>query len=251
MSKLLKLEIRKMLTKKDIMLILGVLVLAPFLFSFCLINNVAGINFSGQISVESYGIMIWSFLKYLFVLYLVPIYIACSFVGREIESRSINIMLSNAKRIKVLVAKTITYSFFITGFFILFQVASVISYFIFIQGTDYAVVMEAGIMEIIFLYLFQWLEMIFVLFVSVALCCIIKGNVVLLLGIGVVILQKVLVNIETVKRVLPYYISDYSYYSMIPKGNLFTENMVSLAVYIGILVLLLLTAIHAWEKRDF
>lgn len=251
MLKLLKLEIRKMLTKKDIMLIFGVLVLTPFFFSFCLIKNVAGINFNGQISVESYGIMIWSFLKYLFVLYLVPIYIACSFIGREIENRSINIMLSNAKRMKVLAAKIITYLFFMTGFFILFQMAGIISYFVFVQGTDFAAVMEASIMETIFLYLFQWLEMIFVLFVSIALCCIIKGNIVLLLGIGAVILQKLLVNIEIVKRVLPYCISDYNYYSMIPKENLFTTNMVSMSIYMGILLVLLLIAIYTWEKRDF
>lgn len=251
MARLLKLEMKKVLSKKDVMLILGVLILAPFLFSFCLVNNIAGINFSGQVSVDSYGIMIWSFLKYLFVLYLVPIYIACCFIGKEIESRSINIMLSNAKRAKVLASKIFTYAIFITGFFILFQISSFISYFVFVQGTDLAAVAETTVMETVFLYLFQWLEMIFILLVSVALCCMIKGNVALLLGIGVVIIQKVLVNVEAVKRILPYFISDYNYYSMISRGNLFTTNMVSMAIYAVILFCILAGTAYVWQKRDF
>lgn len=72
-----------------------------------------------------------------------------------------------------------------------------------------------------------------------------------MLGVGAVILQKLLVNIEIVKRILPYYISDYNYYSMIPKENLFTTNMVSMSIYMGILLVLLLIAIYTWEKRDF
>lgn len=80
MKNLIKLEMKKVFSKKDVMLILGVLILTPVIFSLCLVHRAAGIDFSGQVSVDSYGIMIWSFLKYLFVLYLVPIYIACCFL---------------------------------------------------------------------------------------------------------------------------------------------------------------------------
>lgn len=158
------------------MLILGILILAPVIFSPCLVNHVAGIDFSGQVSIDSYGIMIWSFLKYLFVLYLVPIYIACCFMGKEIENRSINIMLSHEKRAKVLGAKVLTYVCVLTLFFAFFQITSILSYEIFINGTAFSTITEASLAGTIFLYLFQWMEMIFILLVSVALCCTIKGN---------------------------------------------------------------------------
>lgn len=251
MRKLLKLEIKKVFSKKDIMLILGVLIIAPVIFSLCLVNHIAGIDFSGQVSIDSYGIMIWSFFKYLFVLYLVPIYIACCFMGKEIENRSINIMLSNEKRAKVLGAKLLTYVCVLTLFFVLFQTTSIVSYEIFIKGTDFSTIVEASLAETIFLYLFQWMEMIFILLVSAALCCVIKGNAVLVLGIGVVIIQKILVNIDGVKRILPYFISDYNYYSMIPLNKLMSNNMVSLAIYLSIIMVLLFVGTNTWRKKDF
>lgn len=251
MKSLIKLEIKKVFSKKDIMLILGVLILAPVIFSLCLVNHVAGIDFSGQVSLDSYGIMIWSFLKYLFVLYLVPIYIACCFLGKEIENRSINIMLSNERRAKVFVAKLLTYTGVLTVFYVLFHVSSMVSYLFFIKDTTFASSIDASVTEIIFLYAFQWMEMIFVLLVSAALCCVIKGNAVLVLGIGVVIIQKVLVNIDGIKRILPYYISDYNSYSMIPTNKFMSENVISLLIYVGIIFLLLVVSMNTWRKKDF
>jgi len=251
MRRLLHLEIKKVLSKRDVMFLLGLLVIVPVLFSLCIIYKVAGINFTGQISIDSYGIMIWSFLKYLFVLYLVPIYIVCSFMGREIENRSINIMLSNKERSKVLGTKLITYVVLLTVFFMLFHMVSVVSYTIFIQGTDYAMSINSPMSEIIFLYVFQWLEMMFMVFASAFLCCLIKGNIVLILGLGIVILEKIFLHVESVKRILPYYISDYSSYCMLEKESLLSSNILSSFIYFVILAVLLLGMVGIWKKRDF
>lgn len=251
MKNLIKLETKKVFSKKDVMLILGVLILTPVIFSLCLVNHIAGIDFSGQVSVDSYGIMIWSFLKYLFVLYLVPIYIACCFLGKEVENRSINIMLSNEKRAKVFIAKLLTYTGVLTLFFIFFNISSVVSYLLFIKNTTFASAIEASVIESIFLYGFQWIEMIFVLLVSAALCCVIKGNAVLVLGIGVIIVQKILVNIDGIKRILPYYISDYNSFSMIPTNKFVTENAISLLIYFCIMMVLLVGSMNVWRKKDF
>lgn len=251
MKNLIKLEMKKVFSKKDVMLILGVLILTPVIFSLCLVHHVAGIDFSGQVSVDSYGIMIWSFLKYLFILYLVPIYIACCFLGKEVENRSINIMLSNEKRAKVFIAKLLTYTGVLTVFFVLFNIFGVMSYALFIRNTTFASAIEASVMESLFLYGFQWIEMIFVLLISAALCCVIKGNAVLVLGIGVIIVQKILVNIDGIKRILPYYISDYNSFSMIPTNKLITENAISLFIYVCIILALLVVSINVWRRKDF
>lgn len=251
MKSIMKLEMKKIFAKKDVMLMFGILIFAPLLLAVCMVNEVGGINFGGAVSVADYGMLVWTFLKYLFVLYLVPIYIACSFLGKEIETRSINLMLSNQKRSKILTAKILTYVIAITLFFALFQVVSVLSYSLFIAGTEFSVAMEASGMETVCLYAFQWLEMLFVLFVSILLCCLVKGNAALLLGLVVIILQRLLVNIGGIKRILPYYISDYNFYSMIPSNTLVVTNMTSMVIYAAILMILIIGAAGIWKKRDF
>lgn len=251
MGSLIKLEMKKVFSKKDIMLILGLLIIVPVIFSICIVNHIGGLDFNGAVSIDSYGVMIWSFLKYLFVLYLVPIYIACSFIGREVENRSINIMLSNQVRSKVILAKIVTYTLVITAFFILFQFVSAGAYMIFIKGGEFAAVMEAGIGETIFLYLFQWLEMLFILLISSLFCSVIKGNAALLLGLGVVIIQKILINVDSIKRVIPYYISDYNYYSQIEPAKLGNSNIISLVIYSLIILVIIAGTINVWMKRDF
>lgn len=251
MKNIIRLELKKMFSKKDIMLIFGILILAPIIMALCIVNEVAGINFGGAVSMDGFGLLIWNFLKYLFVLYIVPIYLCCSFLGKEIETRSINIMLSNKKRGTILVAKTIAYIIVLSVFFVLFQVSSVLSFNILLDGTEYATAMTASAMETIFIYLFQWLEIIFVLFLSTVLCSVIKGNAALLLGLTIVILQRLLVYFDGIKKFLPYHISDYSNYMTIPEEKLLSSNIFSTVVYVIILTALLLGAMRIWKKRDF
>lgn len=251
MFDIFKLEIKKIIFKKDMMLIMIVLAIVPFIFSFCMVNKVAGLNFAGLVSEGDFGLMIWSFLKYLFVLYLVPIYMAASFLGKEVENRSIQLMLTNKKRISVIVAKIIAYILVLTVFFIAFQSACILSYQIFIAGSELEGTSIATTMSLAFIYGFQWLEMIFVLLVSVALCCVIKGNAVLVLGLVVVIIEKILANLDGIKRLLPYSISDYTTYMNISSSKLMATNTVSVVIYAVIFAALLYATAYIWKKRDF
>lgn len=251
MKNVMKLEFKKIFSKKDVMLMLGIIILVPLLMALCIVNEVAGINFGGAVSVDGYSILIWSFLKYLFVLYLVPIYVCCTFLGKEIETRSINIMLANQKRSNVLTAKVITYAIVLTVFFVLFQLAGVLSYQLFMDGTEFGTAMSASVTDVVFIYLFQWLELMFVLFLSVILCCYIKGNAALLLGMVIVILQRVLINFDGIKRFVPYYISDYTSYLLLSTEDLISFNVTSTMIYAVILAVLIYGAARIWKKRDF
>lgn len=246
-----KLEMKKIVSKRDMMLIMIVLAIVPFIFSFCMVNQVAGLNFDGQVSSGDYGLVIWSFLKYLFVLYLVPIYMAASFLGKEVENRSIQLMLANQKRTTVITAKICAYILVLTVFFIAFQMACVLSYQFFIAGSDLAIANTATTMSLVFIYAFQWLEMVFVLLMSVALCCVIKGNAVLVLGLVVVIIEKILANLDGIKRFLPYSISDYSSYMNISASKLLATNTVSVVIYAAIIAALLFATASIWKRRDF
>lgn len=251
MKNIMKLEFKKILSKKDVMLMFILVCFSPLLMALCIVNEVSGINFGGAVSVDSFGILIWSFLKYLFVLYLVPIYVSCSFLGKEIETRSIHIMLSNQKRYVVLCAKGIAYFVTITAFFLLFQLVSVVTYEWLLKGTEYGLEMTAKIQDFIFIYAFQWLEMIFVLALAMVLCSVIKGNAALLLGMVLVILQRLLVNFESIRSFVPYYISDYSSYLTVPQEELMRVNIMSLAVYGVIIAVLVIWIAKIWKKRDF
>lgn len=251
MKSIMKLEWKKLLSKKDVMLMFAILILAPLFMAVCIVNEVAGINFGGAVPADAFGLLIWSFLKYLVVLYLVPIYVSNCFLGKEIETRSINIMLSNQKRGTIFASKVITYILALTIFFSLFMGVGALSHVFLMEGTVYAAESTASVMEVVYAYVFQYLELIFVLLVAVVLCCVVKGSAALLLGLIVVIAQRVLVNIDGLKRILPQYISDYSTYSMIPKEELATTNLVSLGIYIIILVALTVLAVRIWQKRDF
>ena len=251
MKNIMKLEFKKVLSKKDVMLMLGIIIIVPLLMALCIVNKVAGINFGGAVSIDGYSLLIWSFLKYLFVLYLVPIYVCCTFLGKEIETRSINIMLSNQRRGTILAAKVITYAIVLTIFFVLFQIVGFASYMIFIEGTEFGVEMTASVMDVVFIYIFQWLELMFVLCLSVIMCCFIKGNAALLMGMVVVILQRVLVNFDGIKRFVPYYISDYSNYLLIPAEDLTSFKLMSTGIYTVILAVLIYGATSIWKKRDF
>ena len=251
MKNIMKLEFKKVISKKDVMLMLGIIIIVPLLMALCIVNKVAGINFGGAVSIDGYSLLIWSFLKYLFVLYLVPIYVCCTFLGKEIETRSINIMLSNQRRGTILAAKVITYAIVLTIFFVLFQIVGFASYMIFIEGTEFGVEMTASVMDVVFIYIFQWLELMFVLCLSVIMCCFIKGNAALLMGMVVVILQRVLVNFDGIKRFVPYYISDYSNYLLIPAEDLTSFKLMSTGIYTVILAVLIYGATSIWKKRDF
>ena len=119
------------------------------------------------------------------------------------------------------------------------------------DGTEFATACTASTSQVVFAYLFQYLELIFILLAAVILCCVVKGNAALLLGIMVVIVQRVLVNMDGIKKVLPQYISDYSTYIMIPQEDIAAFNTFSLGVYAVILVLLTILAVRIWQKRDF
>ncbi|MBR6628026.1 MAG: ABC transporter ATP-binding protein [Lachnospiraceae bacterium] len=205
----------------------------------------------GAVSADAFGLLIWSFLKYLIVLYLVPVYISCSFLGKEIESRSINIMLSDQKRGAIFWSKVITYVLVCTLFFALFMGVSVGAFLLFMDGTEFAAACTASVSQVVFAYLFQYLELIFILLAAVILCCVVKGNAALLLGIMVVIVQRVLVNMDGIKKVLPQYISDYSTYATIPQEELASFNTFSLGIYAVVLAVLTILAVRIWQKRDF
>lgn len=251
MIDIMKLEWKKLRSRKDIMLILTVLILTPFLFSFCIVHKIAGLNVGGQVSADMYGIMIWSFLKYLFVLYLVPIYIASSMLGKEVENRSIQIMLANKKRMSVISAKSLTYLGLLTVFFVLFQFSSFASYQLLIKGTAYGAASTTTFMENAFLYLFQWFEQIFVLMLSIVLCCVIKGNAVLVCGLLAIILEKIAANVESIARVLPYHISDYNAYGSIKADQLLSTNLLSVGIYFIIFAVFGIVISRIWKNRDF
>ncbi len=251
MKDIVALEGKKLLSRKDIMVALGILLVVPFLFSFCIVNEIAGLNFGGTVARYDYGVLIWTFLKYLFVLYLIPLHMVTSMLGKEVENRSIQIMLSNKTRMSVLLGKVIIYLVAMTIFFVLFQIACALSFELFVAKTEYAQGIEASFMKIFFLYLFQWLEVVFTIGLAVLLSCVIKGNAALVFGLVFVVLERIFVNINGIKHFIPYYISDSGAYEMVRASKLLTHNIQATMTYVVIIGILTFVSVRIWKKRDF
>ena len=224
----------------------------PLILSLLFKYQVGGLKLSGKFNIVEYGIAIWSFLKMLFILYVVPIYIPCTFIGREVEQRSINMLLSKEKRSKILIAKTIVSVAAIILFTLAFFIISFISFKLFLTGTKFAVVGGAILTKSNFMLIaMQLLEMIFVTLLSVILNTIIKGNAALVIGFGAVALERALQNISAIEKYVPTFMSDFnnmSELSMKALNTFFTKSIIIYAIYA---VVLLVSSLMIWKKREF
>ena len=54
MNSIMKIELKKIVAKKDVMLMLVLLSIVPFLLAFCMVNRIAGINFGGAVSITDF-----------------------------------------------------------------------------------------------------------------------------------------------------------------------------------------------------
>lgn len=254
MEILLNIEAKKFIKKKDVMLIIVLLIVLPFIMTIFFKYEVGGLTLGGQLTAVDYSIAVWSFLKMLFVLYIVPIYIPCIFIGREVEQRSINMIMSKEKREKILISKILMALFAVTVFTVLFFVVAFLSYKLLLTGTKYELVDAAAKVSVnteIMRLVFQWLEMIVITLVAVLFNVVIKGNAALVLGFGVVALQKGLQNISGLKDYIPTAISDFNNMSMVATADLNAFYTKSLIVYGVYIVVLAVSAIHIWKSRDF
>lgn len=251
MKTLMALEMGKIIKRKELVVSAGIMILIPLAFSFCVVNKIAGLEFAGQISSDEFGVFVWSFLKYLFIIYLLPVALVSSFLGKELEDRSIIIMLSSRKKSSVLLAKLVVYALMISIFFILFQLSCHVAFSLFIQGSEFAVAAESTLGQTLFLYGLQWLELIFVILLTSVFCCLVKGNAALLLGLGAIILQRFLMNIESIRHFLPVYLSDYGSYSLLKGSEAINVGFIYLITYTVILTVLCAVAALIWRRKDF
>ena len=250
MGTLLKIEFTKLIKKKDVILISSLMIILPLIMALLFRFNVGGLTLQGQLAPQDYGMIVWSFLKMLFVLYIIPIYIPCTFIGREVEQRSINMLLSKEKRNNILLSKIIMSLAYITIFMVLFFIVSYAGFKIFLTGSEYELLdltAATTASKYLMMYVLQWLEMIFVTLLAVLLNTVIKGNVALVLGFGCIAIEKALQSLDMLKSYVPTFISDFN--NMVGMSNeLFSKSVL---IYIIYLFVLLFISFMWWKKREF
>lgn len=250
---ILKTEIHKFFKKKDSLFILIALLIVPAVLSICFRFEVGGIAFSGQVTSVEYILMIWSFLKYVFILYIVPVYLPCNFLAKEIEQRSVQLLLVREERNRILISKIIAFILEITAFMALFMCVTALCYQFLIVGTKIEAIIDATIydtMTTVMLFGLQWLEMMFMMMLAVMLGIVLKGNATLVASIGVLALEKVLEGASSLKGFIPSSISDFANcVTQIEQNNFL--GLQSFIVYIVIIGVLLFLSFYAWNKREF
>lgn len=254
MATLLKIEFSKLIKKKDILFISILLITLPLIFTLFFKYEIGGLEFNGQLQGIDYTIVIWSFLKMVFILYIVPIYIPCMLIGREVEQKSINMLLSKERRCIVLISKLIVSIVAVTIFTILFFIVGYISFKIFLTGTKYELTDSNSYTPIkiqILSLLLQWLEMIFITLVSALFNTILKSNVSLVFGFSIIALQKALQNIDTLKLYIPSSISDFNNILTVGISDINYYFIKFILVYFIYFFILSIISILIWKKRDF
>jgi len=251
--RLIQNELKRFLNKRDSLIIMGILAITPAILSVCFRLELGGISLTGQMSMLEYMLMIWSFLKYVFILYIIPIYLPCNFIAKEIEHRSVQILLMHEAKSKILISKLAALVIEISVFMCLFFTVTAGSYQFIIRGTAYEAVgmvtsYTAG--KTFILFGFQWLEMIFLLCLSVLFSIILKGNTVLVATLGFVAIEKIFENVDSLKSYLPLYIADFAnLQDKLGQGNAYVLQ--SLLVYGALLTILLTSSIYVWNKREY
>ena len=254
MGNLIKIELTKFIKKKGVIIISAIISLIPLLIALLTKLDISGLSIGGSFTSTEYVFSIWEMLRALIVLYIIPIYIPCTFIGREVEQRSINMVLSKEKRGKILMVKIISSFIAVTLFMIMFYAIAFISFKLFLTGTEFeasTLTTTLSTNTYVFAALFNLLEVLFVTLISVFLNISIKSNVALVLSFGVIILEKVLTNVNSIKRFLPCYISQFDRLYTLTKSQLSSFYSSSIIIYIVILTILFIMCYTVWNKRDF
>ena len=163
-------------------------------------------------------------------------------------------VLSKEKRGKILMVKIISSFIAVTLFMIMFYAIAFISFKLFLTGTEFeasTLTTTLSTNTYVFAALFNLLEVLFVTLISVFLNISIKSNVALVLSFGVIILEKVLTNVNSIKRFLPCYISQFDRLYTLTKSQLSSFYSSSIIIYIVILTILFIMCYTVWNKRDF
>lgn len=250
---ILRTELSKFFRKKDSLFIAGILVIVPIILSICFKLEIGGISFGGQVTATEYVLMVWSFLKYVFILYIVPIYLPCNFIAKEIEQRSVQMLLLREEKNKILFSKIVSFIIEVTVFMALFMCVTALCYKFLIVGTAIEATGNAAVysaVTTVTLFGLQWLEMMFIMMLSVLLGIVMKGNAMLVAAIGFLALEKVLESVGSLKNFIPSSISDFSYgLTKLEESSSF--GVQSILVYTVIIASITILSFYTWRKREF
>ncbi|EIQ3872086.1 hypothetical protein [Staphylococcus pseudintermedius] len=201
-------EFKKIFIFKNILLILFVIII-PWLFSVLIITNNSSVNISGEFDLFSFSFTIWEIMKILLVVIIIPVYVTCCNIGREISNKSVLMYItkvSNVYYYNVKILSNYLYSF-IMVFCYLFS--STIAFNVLLRNSNHFSNITISNWVVFYTILMMILEVL--LYVTLAHLMSIRFNHLggTFLTIVILILLRILKNVSYIKKYIPEEIGNF------------------------------------------
>lgn len=208
---LFKSELDKILKKRELRLVLVITAAIPLLIGVMINSGSDVVDFNGMSEAPLYSIGLWALLRLLMLTYLVPVIAISSNLGSEIDLGIVGMFITRYPRVQYYCIKQIANFIYITVFYIIYLIFSFLSFYLFVKESD-ASILTPAIESNIFCYglFLSYLEILLLTFIVQALCARFGAIGSGLLGICIMILFKIVENIDEVKNLIPTYITDIS-----------------------------------------
>ncbi|MDP9749888.1 MULTISPECIES: ABC transporter permease [Thermoanaerobacter] len=252
-------ELYKLFKRKDVFWSLLISIFVPLLFGLLAKTESDILTISGEkFSAFQYAIMMFGFLKSLFLFYFMFIIFTSSTFAGELEKGNLSLLLVRSEnRVKIMLSKVLALLTVLMVFIIFVVLSGIISYYIFLYNTKFATNEFLGRQYLTFLYmpLLSIFEIILIIAVTMLLSLffgIYKTN---LLSIGLIILMKVLEKVDKIKGFIPTYLADINAWGNIYKTEYqllikVMQNIGFLGIYIVIVLIVTLYYFSRMEIKN-
>lgn len=247
MHQAILMQIKKVFWRSDVLISLLIFALIPFVIAY-LISIKSGIIQIGNsvFSTMGYASVIIGLLKSLFLIGGIVALVASSVVAKEIDSGLDCSYFTKLKKQEYLfVAKSLALFCFITLIFLALILSSAAGWYVFLRNTDYgnSLFTSNDTDKAAFLLLSMagaFLEMLTMCELFCVMSLLFKYSKAVLVNLSLLVLMKLLANIESLQRWVPSFIGDgsgmmqFSGRELVSRG---TEGLIILFIYACVLVI--------------
>lgn len=259
MERFYYIELYKLFKRKDVFWSLLISIFVPLLFGLLAKTESDILTISGEkFSAIQYAIMMFGFLKSLFLFYFMFIIFTSSTFAGELEKGNLSLLLVRSEnRVKIMLSKVLALLTVLMVFIFFVILSGIISYYIFLYNIKFATNEFLGKEYLRFLYmpLLSIFEIALLIMITMLLSLFFGVYKTNLLSIGLIILMKVLEKVDKIKVFIPTYLADINAWGNIYKTEhelliKVMQNIGFLSIYIAIVLIVTLCYFSKMEIKN-
>ena len=255
--KILKMQLQKNFSRSDVRISFFVFCAVPFAIAFMISMKSGVIDIGTSVfSAMGYTSVILGLLKSLLLIGGVTALIVTAIVSKEIDSGLDNIFLSRLKkRENLLISKMFTIDIFITLVFALLIVGCVLGWLVFLRDTEFGNKLfwekdSENTRRIIFTVVRSYLEIIVYskIFTLISIAC--KYSKAIILNLMILVVMRLLVNIEAIRNWIPTYIGNASDLFEYTGNKIVTHGVQGSLILLLYIIILIILSLYIYKMKD-